>query len=98
MLALESRERLLQRMLERAADEPVLRLARVELPSCAVGLVLRALDREALPGKPLLVLGFELADRAGGRRDPGRRGRLQERFSDRPVQPCCRQVTGTPGR
>ena len=37
-----------------------------------VGLVLRALDRESLPGKALLVLIFELTDRASGRRKPGR--------------------------
>ena len=60
VLALELGERLLQRVFEGASDEPVLRLARVELPPCAVGLVLGALDREPLPGETLLVLGLEL--------------------------------------
>jgi hypothetical protein len=87
VLALEVRQRLFQCVLESAADEPVLRLARVELPACAVGLVLRALDREPLPGEALLVLILELADRAGGRLDPGRRDRVQERVGDRPIQP-----------
>ena len=88
VLALELGERLFQRVFEGASDEPVLRLARVELPARAVGLVLGALDREALAGEPLLVLGLELDDRAGGRRDPGRCDRVQERLGDGLVQPC----------
>ncbi len=60
MLALELGQRQLERVFEGAADEPVLRLARVELSARAVGLVLGALDREPLPREPLLVLGLEL--------------------------------------
>ena len=86
-LALEQRERLLELALQRARDEPVLRLARVELALGALGLELGALDREALTGQPLLVLVLELADRARGRRDPGRRDRFQERVGDRLLQP-----------
>ena len=51
---------------EGAGDEPVLGLARVELPLRALGLIFGALHREALAGEQLLVLVLELADRAGG--------------------------------
>jgi hypothetical protein len=62
---------------EGASNEPVLRLARVELSPCPIGLVLRALDREPLPSEPLLMLGLELVDRVGGDVDPGRCDRVQ---------------------
>jgi hypothetical protein len=75
-LALEVGERLLERAFQCASNEPVLGLAGVVFALGAVGLVLGALEREPLPREPLLVLVFELTDRAGGRGDPGRRGRL----------------------
>ena len=53
----------LQAPLERAGDEPVLRLARVVLPVRAVGFELGALDRQPLSGEALLVLALELLDR-----------------------------------
>ena len=48
---------------ERARDEPVLGLARVELALRAAGFELGALDREPLAGQAILVLALELADR-----------------------------------
>ena len=71
---------------KRAGDEPVLGLARVELALGPLGLILGALQREALTGEQLLVLVLELADRAGGRGHPGRGHRLEERVDDRLLQ------------
>ena len=85
--ALELRERLLQPRLERARDEPVLGLARVELALRAAGFELGALDREPLAGQPLVVLALELPDRLRAGADPGRGDRLQERGGDRLLQP-----------
>jgi hypothetical protein len=67
---------------EGAGDEAVLGLAGVELASGAVGVELRALNRQALPCQPRLVLVGELADRARGRRDGGRRDGFEERVGD----------------
>ena len=71
--ALELRQRGLQPGFERAGDEPVLGLARVELALRAAGFELGPLDREPLAGQALLVLALELADRlrAGAARRPG---------------------------
>ena len=55
---------------KRAGDEPVLRLARVELPLGPLGFIFGALHREALADEQLLVLVLELGDRAGGARSP----------------------------
>ena len=72
--------------LERARDEPVLGLARVELAAGTAGFELGALDREPLPDEPLVVLLLDLLDRLRGGADPGRGDRLEERAGDRPLQ------------
>ena len=71
--ALELRQRGLEAGFERARDESVLRLARVELALRAAGFELGPLDREPLAGQALLVLALELPDRlgAGADRRPG---------------------------
>jgi hypothetical protein len=47
---------------------------------------LRSVKRQSLASDVLLTLVLELADRAGGRGDRGRRDRFQERVSDGLVQ------------
>jgi hypothetical protein len=58
-LSLERRERLFQTCLQGAGDEPVLRLACVELALAALGLEGGALDREVPAVEPLGVAGFD---------------------------------------
>ena len=72
-LALDIGQRLLIRALEAARDEPVLRLARVELPTAPLGLILDALNSEELQVPALGVVGLELIDRRrrSRRRRPG---------------------------
>jgi hypothetical protein len=81
-LALDGRERVLERSFEGARDEPVLGLARVELASRAIGLELGALDGEALAGEPLVVLVMQLSDGPGGRGNASWCHGLQERGGD----------------
>ena len=87
LLARDGGERVLELALQGPRDEPVLRLARVELALRALRVDLGALQRELLPGEPSVVLLGQLGDRAGARRDPGRSDRLEERRGDSPVQP-----------
>ena len=52
-LALDCGERVFELALQRASDEPVLWLARVELSLCPLGLILSSLQRQALTGQQL---------------------------------------------
>ena len=91
-------EGVLERSFEGAGDESVLGLARVELAARAVGFELGALDGEALPGEQLVVLVLQLADRAGGGRDPGRGHGFQERGGDGLRRGGRRRATGRSAR
>ena len=86
-LALNIGQRLLIRALEAASDQPVLRLARVELPAAPLGLILDALNSEELQVPALGVVGLELIDRRRGRVHAGRGDRLEERVDDGAIEP-----------
>ena len=86
-LALDIGKRLLIGALEAARDQPVLRLARVELPAPPLGLVLDALDREELQVPSFGVVGLELIHGRRGRVHAGRGDRLEERVDHRLIEP-----------
>ena len=72
--------------LQGPGHQPVLRLARVELPLRALRVDLGAFQCEPLAGEPGVVLLGQLGDRAGARRDPGRSDRFKERCRNRVVK------------
>ena len=79
LLPRDTGERFFELALQSPRDEPVLRLARVELATSALGFELRAFERESLAGEARVVLLGQLGDRACARRDSGRGDRFEER-------------------
>ena len=79
-------QRLLEASFERSGDEPVLRLAGIELALRPLGFELGALEREPLPAQPVFVRAFELADRLGAGPDPGGCDSFEERSGNRLLQ------------
>jgi hypothetical protein len=71
-LALDIGKRLLIGALETTSDQPVLRLARIELPAPPPGLILVSFHREQLQVPPRDVVGLELLHRRRGRVHTGR--------------------------
>jgi hypothetical protein len=65
-------KRLLIGALETTSDQPVLRLARIELPAPPPGLILVSFHREQLQVPPRDVVGLELLHRRRGRVHTGR--------------------------
>ena len=97
LLALDRAEGVLEPAFQGASDEAVLGLAGVELAARAIGLKLRAFEREALALNACVVLIGELADRAGGRGN-GRWGDgVKERGGDSPSQGGCRRASRRSG-
>jgi hypothetical protein len=91
-LPLDLGERVLKLALQRAGNETVLRLARVELPLSPLSFVFGALECEALTGEQLLMLVLELADRARGRTHTSRGHRGTRRRQ--PPPSARRRATG----